>query len=476
MAGPNPLDVERITRWRERPDLFVREVFGATPDAWQDEVLRAFPTTPRQAMKASKGPGKTTTEAWLGWNFLVTRPHPNCAATSISGDNLRDGLVKEMAFWRSKSQLLMQEFDITSEKVFRRSSPRTWFLSFRTWPKSANKEQLGTTLAGLHSDYMLVLLDESGAMPVEISQAAEAIFSSAKEAHIVQAGNTNSLDGALYDACVKKAGLWKVTVINGDPDSPTRSSRINLEWAKQMIAEYGREHPFIKVLILGEWPPQSLNALLGPDDVEAAMKRQYQEWDIAGAARVLGVDVAREGDDKSVIFPRQGLVGFKPYQMRNVNSVKGAGQVARVWTDWDVDACFVDNTGGFGAGWIDQLGLLNRTPIGVGFAESAEDTKRYFNRRAEMYFRMAEWVKKGGALPNEPELIAELTETTYTFKGDRLILEPKEAIKVKLGRSPDLADALALTFASPVQRKTNPIMPVVARQEKYDPYAEYYQP
>ena len=51
---------QNIARWRERPDIFVREVLGATPDAWQDEVLRAFPRCPRIALKASKGPGKST--------------------------------------------------------------------------------------------------------------------------------------------------------------------------------------------------------------------------------------------------------------------------------------------------------------------------------------------------------------------------------------------------------------------------------
>jgi hypothetical protein len=75
------------------------------------------------------------------------------------------------------------------------------------------------------------------------------------------------------------------------------------------------------------------------------------------------------------------------------------------------------------------------------------------NRRAEMYFTMAEWVKRGGQLPDEPELVAELTQTTYSFKGDALLLEPKDVVKQKLGRSPDLPDSLALTFAAPVAKE-----------------------
>lgn len=465
----------QMTRWRERPDLMVRELFDVEPDPWQDEALRAFPTHPRIAMKAAKGPGKTATLSWLAWNFLLTRPHPNIAATSISADNLRDGLWKEMHHWRSKAPLLQARFEITGERVFQRDNPATWFMSARSWSKSANTEDLGKTLAGLHTDYIMFLLDESGGMPVAITAAAEAGLSSCVEGHIVQAGNTNTLDGALYMACVKQAHLWKVIVISSDPDDPKRSTRVSIDWARDMIKAYGRESSYIKVMILGEWPEASLNALLGPNDVEAAMKRQYQEWDIEKAPRILGVDVALEGDDRSVIFPRQGLVAFKPHIMRNARSDQGAGQVARVWRDWDVNAAFVDNTGGFGAGWIDQLRLLNRAAIPVGFAEEAEDKGRYFNRRAEMYFRMAEWVKNGGHLPNIPELVAELTETTYTHRGDRLLLEPKKLIKARLGRSPDLADGLALTFAATVAPREQQVKIAVRAETEFNPFEQYFK-
>lgn len=473
--------MDNLRRWREDPRVFVREVFGATPDPWQDDALEAFPHNQRLALKASKGPGKTCLEAWLAWNFLLTRLHPNIAATSISADNLRDNLWKEMATWLNRSTpqfkgMLPSLFGWQTERIFSKEHPQTWFMSARSWAKAANQEQLGNTLAGLHSDYIMFILDESGSMPVPILQSAEGALSSCVEGHILQAGNTNSLEGSLYYGCVKHKDLWKVIVINGDPDDPKRSSRISVAWAREMIKAEGRESQFIKVMILGEWPTASLNALLGPDDVEAAMARKYQQHDIDHAARILGVDVAREGDDASVIFPRQGLVAFKPHVMRNVNSLIGAAQVAKVWQDWNVDATFVDNTGGFGAGWIDQLTVLNRSPIPVGFAEAPLD-RRYFNRRAEMYLNLAEWVKKGGALPDVPELMAELTQTTYGFKGDRLLLEPKDMVKAKIGRSPDRSDGLALTFAAPVvKRVTSPLPQKQHELERYDAFAEYMRP
>lgn len=466
----------QLAKWRERPDIMVRELFGATPDPWQDDALRCFPTTPRIAMKASKGPGKTTTLAWLSWNYLLTRPHPNISAVSVSSSNLRDNLWKELAVWRNKSTLLQASFEWTSERIYNREHKATWFMSARSWSQAADKEQLGNTLAGLHSEYVMAIMDESGSMPTAITASAEGIFSGSKEAHIIQAGNTNSLTGALYEACVKQKNLWRVIVISGDPDDPKRSSRVPIEWARDMVKAHGRDSPFIKVMLLGEWPVASVNALIGPDEIEEAMNRKYQQHDIDHAARILGVDVARFGDDASVIFPRQGLVAFPPKALRGATSTVGAGQVARTWEDWAVDAVFVDNSGGYGAGWIDQLENLNRHPIPIDFSGSALDP-RYYNRRAEMAFKCVDWVKKGGALPNVPELLPEMTQTTYTFKGDRLIIEPKDILKIKIGHSPDHFDALMLTHAEPVASRAQQLalqsLPRRRQDDNYDIFDEF---
>lgn len=463
-----------MAQWIQRPDIMVRELFDATPDLWQDEALRAFPTTQRIAMKASKGPGKTCVLAWCAWNFLLTRPDAQIAACSISGDNLRDGLWKEMAYWQEKSPLLKSQFTWQTERIFAKQSPATWFMSARNWPKSANPEQLGNTLAGLHSDNIMFIVDESGSIPVQIMMSAEAALSSCQEGHILQAGNTNTLEGALHEACVKYKHRWHVVTVTGDPDSPLRSSRIDIEWARQLIKDRGRDDPYVKLLVLGEWPAASINALIGPDEVEAAMGRKYQQYDIDHAARILGIDVAGEGDDASVIFPRQGLVAFPPKVLRGVSGEVGAGQVSRTMEDWKVDAAFIDNTGGYAGVWRSTLKAMNRTILPVGFAESALD-RQYANRRAEMYFEMVQWIKAGGALPDVPELIAELTQTTYTIKGDQLLLEPKKLIKAKIGRSPDRADALALTFAEPVAPRVAALPAGLAarrqKSETYDPFA-----
>ncbi|HEV2674135.1 MAG TPA: hypothetical protein VGV37_06295 [Aliidongia sp.] len=463
---------DKIRIWRERPDVFVREVFGVEPDPWQVDVLQAFATNQRLSMQACKGPGKTALLAWVCWNFLLTRPHPKIAATSITAVNLADNLWTEMAKWQHKSPLLLAAFEWQKTRIFSRQHPETWWMSARSWSRTASTEEQAQTLAGLHADYIMFVLDESGGMPDAVMVAADAALSSCIEGHIVQAGNPTNLEGPLYRASTVERRLWHVTHITADPDDPKRTPRVSVQWAREQIEKYGRDNAWVLVNVFGQFPPGSLNSLIGPDQVAEASKRHYRESEYQHAARILGVDVARFGDDGSVIFPRQGLVAFTPQLLRNVDSIQGAGAVARKWADWQADACFVDDTGGYGAGWIDGLRQLGRNPVGVPFSGAARD-RRYYNKRSEMYFECVEWIKAGGAIPPIPELAAALTQTTYTFKGDAMILEPKDIIKAKLGYSPDHADALVMTFAHIVAPR--PVGPLISKpfqaQHEYDPLA-----
>lgn len=472
-------------RWRKPVNGKTLRFIDAIEPAGEAEAMCVEIAHPSHCFQATdfivthncKGPGKTACEAWLAWNFLLTRPHPKIAATSITSENLADNLWAEMAKWQQKSELLKAAFQWTKTRIFAKDHPETWWMSARTWPKSADKEQQANTLAGLHADYILFLLDESGGMPEAVMASAEAALSSCIEGHIVQAGNPTHLEGPLYKACTSDRTLWFVVEITADPDDPKRSTRVKVEWAREQIQKYGRDNPWVLVNVFGRFPPASLNALIGPDEVRAAMQRMYRAEDIAHSARVLGVDVAREGDDASVIFPRQGLVAFPPQKYRNVDGNFGAGVVGRKFTDWDADAVFVDNTGGFGSSWIDAGTRLGYSFIPVGFADGATKNERYFNKRAEMAFECVEWVKNGGMLPDLPELLAAMTRTTYTFRGDRLLLEPKDQVKIKLGYSPDEFDALMLTFAQPVQRK--PAFQVPGSQGRgfsadWNPMAEHF--
>lgn len=447
----------KIKHWRERPAAFVYDNFGVTPDRWQEQVLDAFPSMDpdkqRISMQACAGPGKSAALAWCGWNFLSCYgergEHPKGAAVSVTADNLKDNLWPEFSKWQERSPYLKEAFTWTKERIFAKDHPQTWFISARSYSKTANAEEQGRTLSGLHSKYVLALVDESGDIPLAVAKAGEqALSTNPKFGKILQAGNPTSHDGMLYAAATKLRHLWFIVRITGDPDDPARSPRIDIDWAREQIRTYGRDNPWVMAYILGLFPPSSINTLLGPDEVAAAMGRHLRVDAYAHAQKRLGVDVARFGDDRTIIFPRQGLAAFKPAEMRGARTPDIAARVALAKARWGSEVEMVDGTGGYGAGVIDSLLQAGHAPLEIHFSGKAIDP-RYMNKRAEMWFLMAEWVKRGGALPNDPDLQKELTAPTYTFQNGKLRIEEKDQIKDRLGFSPDKADALCLTFALP---------------------------
>lgn len=442
----------KLREWREKPPLFVRQVFKVEPDGWQDSVLEAFvPENQRLCMKACKNPGKTAVLAWCDWLFLLTRPHPKVIATSITGPNLSDGLWTEMAKWQNVSPMLKDAFTWANTKIVSNDHPETWYMAARQWPRSATKEQQADTLAGKHGDYVLFNLDEVGGIPRSVVVAATAALGSGIESKVIMAGNPTQLDSPLYDACTVERPLWKLFEITGDPDDPKRAPRVSLQWAKDEIQRWGRNNPWVKANVLGEFPPASINSLLGPDDVSRAMGRHLRIDEYSFAQVRIGVDVARFGDDRTVITVRQGLamhdIGDRSV-MRNARTQDIAARVALVKAEKRAELIFVDGSGGWGAGVVDALQQAGHIVYEVNSSGEPTDP-RFFNKRSEMEWLAAEWVKRGAGAPNDPELAREMAAPTYTFYNNKIRVEEKDQIKARLGVSPDKWDSLKLTFAMP---------------------------
>lgn len=448
-----------IREWRTIPGKFEWDNFRVEPDRWQMQELELFcnPGVKRISMQACAGPGKTTVLAWNGLKALSCYgdigEHPKGFAVSVTADNLKSNLWPELAKWRSRSKYLMGAFDWTSKRISSRDHPQTWFLEARSWSKSANSEEQGRTLSGLHSKYVFVLIDESGDIPLTVIKAGEQALGNCIWGKIVQGGNPTSTTGILHAAATDLAHLWKVISVSGDPENPdawVHSTRVGAEpakWALEQINTYGRDNPWVMAYILGLFPPSSLNTLLGSDEVDAAMRRHLTVDQYSFSQKRLGVDVARFGADSTVIFPRQGLAAFLPVQMRNAKSHEIAGRIVAAKTKWHSEREFIDSTGGYSAGVEDSLSLGGISIVPVNFSSKAMDT-RYFNKRSEIIWKMCAWVKKGGALPNIGQLKRELCAIRYWYDGGKMRVVEKDQLKKDLGGlSPDHSDALAVTFA-----------------------------
>ncbi len=459
-----------IRKWRQEPWTMVHDVYDQNGsrvvlDAWQLEAMKAAVagnrTRRRLAMKACAGPGKSTVLAWLAyWRLLCfgdVGEHPQGSAVSITADNLKANLWKELAKWKRRSSILDAAFEQTAEAIFARQHPKTWRLDFKSFPKSANNDEIGATLSGLHSRFPFFLIDESGGISPQIGKSAEQALSTCEDGLIATAGNPLSLEGLLYEICSRGGKEWEVITITADPDDPNRTPRIDLDWARDQIAKHGREDSWVRIYILGLFPKTALSSLLSLEDVDKAMARGCTEADYRYSQKRLGIDPAREGDDASVFTMRQGILVYPQEVYRGALGDHLAGRSILIQRNWGQDMTFVDCTGGFGGSIVDFRRQTGHATIEVQAAGQADEPMRYVNKRAEMHWRMATAIKSRLCLPNDAELKSELIAPKYWYDpSGRLKIESKEQIKKRLGKSPDKADSLLQTYAV-AERLVDPV-------------------
>lgn len=201
-----------------------------------------------------------------------------------------------------------------------------------------------------------------------------------------------------------------------------------------------------------DWLANDGNLLIPLAAVRAAMRRTIGESEYRDAANVLGVDTSGHGADKTEMVRRQGRAVFAKKEFGDVDSLYLANQIVLEHRAHALDAVFIDCTGGYGLGVVDNLRRMvgnELTIYEINFSARANDSDHYFNKRAEMWDEMNRWIPSG-VLPNDETLCKDLTGVRCEIDRGRLKLEEKKAVKQRLGRSPDTADALALTFAYPV--------------------------
>ena len=251
--------------------------------------------------------------------------------------------------------------------------------------------------------------------------------------------------------------VYKNFVINKQPNSIVRKINYDenpfLSITMQEIIENKKKEDIddFRHIYLGEPREEADNSLFNYAELESAMDETYDERLIHGI-KVFGLDVARFGSDSTILAYRRGL-RIERLQIRdNYATTETASWIAGHSLHEETDAVIVD-TVGVGGGVFDQLSKVCVFCID-GNAGMAADDPRYFNKRAEMYFNLKNALKLGLKLPRDDDLLEELMSITYSFseKG-QIKLQSKDKIKEELGRSPDRADAVALTFFTTIRPK-----------------------
>ena len=277
-----------------------------------------------------------------------------------------------------------------------------------------------------------------------------------------------NLFSELYYKAIEEDG-WtasRYTVFDTDSLHPDEVTRLKRDMSETSFA---REY-------LCDFSAQGDDQLIALADTEDAAKRTYQQDHVKLSPVVLGIDPARFGDDRSVVFRRQGRQAFKPVVYRGIDNMELATRVANLIEQHNPDAVFCD--AGAGSGVIDRLRQLSYDVIEIPFGGKAMKPEQFINRRSEMWWLMKQWIEEGGAIPNDIALKQELATPIYWYDNvGRRVLESKDQIKKRLqgAGSPDLADALALTFALPVAKKEMEDIYIKRRSEStqkkdYDPY------
>jgi hypothetical protein len=433
-----------VLSWRNDPVLFVRDMFGGKPTEQQAALLAAAGDPGAHvAVKSGHGTGKSTALAWLMlWGLVCFGNDYKAPCTAPTKHQLEDILWAEARKWRPRMLEPWKSYlCITADKISMEGLPG--YAAARTGRKE-NPE----ALQGFHAGELLFLIDEASGIDDTIFTVARGSLST-PGARVVMTSNPTRATGFFHRAFHADRDRWKTITFSGE-DSPL----VAPEYVKEMEDEYGRDSDIFRVRVLGEFPSGGDLQFIKTADVEAAFARAYPPGVYDRAPRVLGVDVAAYGGDRTVIVERQGLRARVLWQVPGVDTHVVSGEVARIMSGGKYQAVFVDETGGYGFGVVSELRGLGYSPFGVQFAGSPID-RQYKNKRAEIWGLTRKWLADEGGWIDEKvyadRLRDDLTgpEYQYDMQG-RLQLERKEDMKKRGLASPDFGDALALTFALPV--------------------------
>jgi len=443
--------------WGEEGTILEQE---SGPREWQAEYLRdigdqvkangfngrdAAPPI-QKATASGHGIGKSCITAWLIKWIMDTRPYAKGVVTANTGDQLRTKTWGELQKWHSMS-LTRDLFEYHNTKgnmnLVSATHPEIWRCDAMTC-----REENAEAFAGLHAanSTPFYIFDEASAIPEKIWEVAHGGLTDGEPMWFCF-GNPTRSTGSFRWCFGKNRHRWTIAQVDSR-DVEGTNKKLFHQWAD----DYGEDSDFVRVRVRGLFPRTASAQLIGDDLIEAAWGKHLRVDEYGYAARVLGCDVARYGDDKSTLYMRQGLASWKLGEWRGIDLMTLAGLVMQMEDKYQTDATFIDL--GMGAGVVDRMRQAGRNPIGVHFG-SKSTNPQCFNKRAQMWVALKDWLASGGSIPQDINLREDIAAQSYFFTAkDQIQLVKKEDLK-KLGlASPDDGDGLALTFAEPVRAKS----------------------
>jgi hypothetical protein len=431
------------------------DILGMKDEPWQNVVGSDLMAFRRVAVQAGHGIGKTGfAAAAIHW-FLATRPHPAINATANTETQLSTKLWREIAKLNQRARN-RSWFEWSATKFSLAGDPTAFAVAI---PWNENNPE---AFAGTHEDHVLGVFDEASGIPSIIWTTFSGAMST-DGARWLAIGNPTQNQGYFYEACNGRfrwrregdelLGRWKAHTI-GSPDS----SLVSRAWIEEQRHSLGEDSDEYRVRVQGLPPRQAEGQFISHDLVDHAMSNTvpiFDRWPL-----VLGVDVARQGADRSVIVPRRGnVVSDRIHIHQGLTLKQLAHKVADEITFYreehglDVAAVFIEGGGSIGWGVIEELWELGYEQVqDVNPGARSSEPERFVNKRCEMWGLMREWLEtRRVRLPRLQVLLDDLVGVRQ--KPDaalRLRLESKDEMRGRHVRSPDVGDALALTFAAPV--------------------------
>ena len=439
MAGTDAASTfdDFITLYRSNPVGFVRDVLGQSPTKWQEDALRKVAAGRRRiSIRAGHGVGKSTVCAWAVVWFMCTRFPQKTVMTAPTAGQLFDALFSELKAQVNRlPPVLRDSFDVFSDRIALKGAPESSFASART--SSSDRPE---ALAGIHSEHVLLIIDEASAVPEAVYEAAAGSMSG-HSACTILIGNPTRNSGMFYKTHHELASDWDTMHV-----SCVDNALVAADFVDQIRATYGEESNAYRIRVLGEFAVADDDTLIAAEIVDSAMTR-----DVSGTEHdvmVYGVDVARFGSDRSALCKRRGNVVIEVKSWGGLDLMQLVGAIVNEANIDRPDEICVD-TIGLGSGVADRLREMGYNVRDVNVAETSAMNPNANRLRDELWLSVRDWLStRGVKIPNDASLRHELVAPRYTFTSTgKIVVESKDLMRKRGMRSPDLADALCLTFA-----------------------------